>query len=60
LDITRNAILTWKWDTYINTPTSNDLAPTGTGDVGKALSCCTRGSCVWGNHGSNNSLLVHV
>ena len=46
LDIKRNALLTWKWNVYINTPTSNDLRPTGTGDIGRELGCCTRGNCV--------------
>jgi len=41
-------------------PTSDNLGPTGTGDIGRGLGCCTRGSCSWGNHGSNDSLLVHV
>jgi len=32
---------------YITMPTSDDLGPTGTGDVGRELGCCSRGSCSW-------------
>jgi len=43
-------------------PTSNDFGPTGTGDVGRWLGCCTRGSCVcmrnsWGKSFQFNLLL---